>query len=97
MQADDALLGFAITGNEGRGKLFLYELHVASTHKQQGLGRALLDAIDPITPQGRRKHAQITLNVHAINSAARAFYTRVGFDVACDVDGATILEMVRRR
>ena len=35
--ADGTLMGFAISGAEGRGKLFLYELHVATTSPRRSV------------------------------------------------------------
>ena len=98
LQVDNTLAAFAISGNEGRGKLFIYEIHVASTHRKQGLGRTLINHMDPVTRHGKRKHSTISLNVHRANTSAQAFYARMGFGVTEDISGdAAILEMVRVR
>ena len=70
-----ALAGFAIRGGrEAGGKLFLYELHVAEERQGEGLGRALLTAVENSTVGVDH----VDLHVHKDNEN-RAFYEHMGY------------------
>ena len=64
--SDGALMGFAISGAEGRGVVFVYELHVAKPARKRGVARSLLDLVERSslsrgrsrpTPDGRAQRA----------------------------------------
>jgi GNAT superfamily N-acetyltransferase len=93
--ADGALLGFAISGTEGRGKLFLYELHVAPAHRKGGMATALLELVER-SARGRSAPT-VELNVHRANEGARGFYEHVGFAQTGELSGGSVLVMQRKR
>ena len=93
--ADGTLLGFAISGTEGRGKLFLYELHVAAAQRSRGIATALLDLVER-SSRGRSAPT-VELNVHHANESARSFYEHVGFAQTGKLSGGSVLVMRRKR
>ena len=93
----DEVLGFAICGSEGRGKVFLYELHVKSGHRHRGLATALLSLCERSSTARGRTSPLLELQVHAANKEALSFYTHAGFvqmGVAGDGD---VLVLQRKR
>jgi ribosomal protein S18 acetylase RimI-like enzyme len=90
------LAGFAISGAEGRGKVFLYELHIAAAHRKLGYASALLDLVERSSPSRSASAVKVELNVHEANADARAFYERVGFAESGKTSGG-VLVMRRRR
>jgi ribosomal protein S18 acetylase RimI-like enzyme len=93
--ADGTLLGFAISGAEGRGKLFLYELHVAEAQRKGGVATALLELVER-SARGRSAPT-VELNVHRANEAARSFYEHVGFAQVSELSDGSVLVMQRKR
>ena len=89
------LIGFAISGTEGRGgKVFLYELHVLSGKwRDNGVVLVLIDLVER-TVRGRS--STVELNVHKDNVEALRFYQGRGFGVCGDAS-ATSLIMRRKR
>ena len=82
------VVGFAVRGprergNHGRGKTFMYELHVREDWRGKGIARSLLHMVAHLeTPQGARgKRLQVELNVHVKNVNARHVYEHMGFTV----------------
>ena len=67
LSADGNLLGFAISGTEGRGKLFLYELHVAEAQRNHGIASSLLELV---TQTRSRSPADVTVMVRIHTSLA---------------------------
>ena len=95
--ADGTLLGFAISSTEGRGKLFLYELHTDVDCRKRGVATTLLDLVEQSSLSRGRTSPMIELNVHTENEAARAFYEHVGFVKTGSHTGDTVLIMSRKR
>ena len=93
--ADGTLLGFAISGAEGRGKLFLYELHVAEAQRKGGVATALLELVER-SARGRSAPT-VELNVHRENESARGFYEHVGFAQVRELSDGRVLVMQRKR
>ncbi len=72
----DAAVGIVGTFND-KGESVIVAMWVAPTHRGDGLGRALLDAVVGfIRAQGA---AEVVLGVTDGNDAARALYERYGF------------------
>ena len=93
----DEVMAFAICGNEGRGKVFVYELHVKGSHRHRGLATALLSLCERASTSRGRTSALLELQVHASNKEALSFYSHAGFvqmSVECDGD---VLVMQRKR
>lgn len=60
--------------------LYLHELDVADSHRNQGIGRALVEAF---LNEGRRLGAvKAFLTTGTTNAPARALYERLGFELA---------------
>ena len=93
--ADGALLGFAISGSEGRGKLFLYELHVDSKRRKQGVASSLLELVERSSTSRGRGAPTVELNVHSSNTRAVGFYEHVGFVETGKLRRGAVLEMRR--
>ena len=93
VDARGMLLGFAITGELGRTGVFLYELHVAKTHRNRGLGTALLALVQQ--QQHFAKMTQVELHVHRANSTARNFYRNQGFKERDVLGNESVLVMWR--
>ena len=95
------LVGFAISGAEGRGKVFLYELHVAAAHRRRGFATALIRALIELAERSSMSRSAsaktIELNVHSANASSIAFYERIGFAESSRTSGGTVLVMRRRR
>ena len=72
LSAGGNLQGFAVVGNDGRGKGFLYELHVHKDYRRRGIGRRLVELV-------AGSYRQLTLNVHQTNMDACLFYQEMGF------------------
>ena len=89
------LLGFSISGAEGRAKIFLYELHVAAAQRNGGVATALLELVER-SARGRSAPT-VELNVHHANEDARGFYEHVGFAQTGEVSGGSVLVMQRKR
>ena len=89
------LLGFAISGAEGRGKVFLYELHIHKDARGCGLGRKFIDLVESSgTPY--RGSTTMELNVHKDNPS-KGFYERLGFDITGEASSGLALVMRRKR
>jgi ribosomal protein S18 acetylase RimI-like enzyme len=95
--ASGELAGFAISGAEGRGKVFLYELHVAAAHRHRGYASALLELVERSSTSRSASAVTVELNVHRANASARGFYERVGFAESGTTSGGDVLVMRRRR
>ena len=93
--ADGTLLGFAISGTEGRGKLFLYELHVAAAQRKGGVATALLELVE--RSASGRSAPTVELHVHRSNENALGFYKHVGFAQTGELSGGSVLVMRRKR
>ena len=91
------LVGFAISGAEGRGKVFLYELHVAAAHRRRGFATALIELAERSSTSRSASAKTIELNVHSANASSIAFYERIGFAESSRTSGGTVLVMRRRR
>jgi ribosomal protein S18 acetylase RimI-like enzyme len=91
------LAAFAISGAEGRGKVFLYELHVAAAHRCHGYASALLELVERSSTSRSASAVTVELNVHRANASARGFYERVGFAESGTTSGGDVLVMRRRR
>jgi len=73
-----APVGYAVAVPEG-ADAYLAELVVASGHRREGHGTALLDALaDRLAAAG---HERLTLTVHEADRRARAFYDSNAFGV----------------
>jgi len=59
------LRGFASTGIEGRGKAFLYELHVDEGQRSRGIGSSLLELAERSSGCRGRVSPTVELNVHS--------------------------------
>lgn len=57
-------MAFAISGAEGRGKQFFYELHVKDDAGGVGLGRTLVDLAERSGTSRGRGSVMIELDVH---------------------------------
>ena len=97
MTGKDELLAFAISGNEGRGKVFVYELHVASAHRRRGFGRALLDLCEKASTTRGRTSPTLELQVHAANQGALSFYVSSGFVKMSELSNGSVYAMKRKR
>ena len=96
--ADGQLLGFAISGLEGRGKAFLYELHVAADARSRGFGRALIDLVERSATRARGGGGgTVELHVHKSNIAAQEFYEHLGFVLVGEASEGRVLVMQRKR
>ena len=95
--ASGELLGFAISGAEGRGKVFLYELHVDSSSRKRGVARALLDLVERSSTSRGRGSAMVELNAHTSNTDAQGFYKHVGFVQVGSTRDKLALVMQRKR
>lgn len=93
------LVGFAISGAEGRGKVFLYELHVAAAHRRRGFATALIELAErsSTSRSASAKTIELNDNVHSANASSIAFYERIGFAESSRTSGGTVLVMRRRR
>lgn len=94
--SDAMMLGFAISGAEGRGKLFLYELHVAKAARKRGVARALLELVERSSPSRGRTSPMVELNVHCDNDAL-GFYKHEGFAQTGELCGGDVIVMRRKR
>ena len=94
--SDGALMGFAISGAEGRGLVFLYELHVAKSARKRGVARSLLDLVERSSPSRGRSRPTVELNVHRGNDAL-GFYEREGFAPTGELSGGDVIVMRRKR
>ena len=94
--SDGALMGFAISGAEGRGLVFLYELHVAKSARKRGVARSLLDLVERSSPSRGRSSPTVELNVHRGNDAL-GFYEREGFAPTGELSGGDVIVMRRKR
>lgn len=99
MSSKDELLGFAISGNEGRGKakVYVYELHVATAQRRRGLARTLLDMCEKSSASRGRTSPMLELQVHATNVSALSFYNRVGFVKISETSNGGMFVMQRKR
>jgi ribosomal protein S18 acetylase RimI-like enzyme len=95
--ASGEVVGLAITGAEGRGKTFLYELHVAAAHRCRGYATALLELAERSSTSRSASATTIELNVHEANASARGFYERMGFVETGRASGGDVIVMRRRR
>ena len=57
------MLGFAISGVEGRGSVFPYEIHVAEQHRGHASDAALIDLVKRSIESQSRSKPMIELNV----------------------------------
>jgi ribosomal protein S18 acetylase RimI-like enzyme len=73
------LVGFAISGMDGRNKIFLYELHIDAKHRGNGYARVLLGYVQRSNTSRSASATTIDLNVHKLNANARDFYKYIGF------------------
>ena len=73
---DDTLLATAMVGDDGH-RAWVYYLAVTPTKQGQGLGRQLMQACEEWA--SGRGVAKLQLMVRADNSAAVAFYERLGY------------------
>ena len=89
-------MGFAISGAEGRGMVFLYELHVAKPARKRGVARSLLDLVERSSPSRGRSSPTVELNVHRGNDAL-GFYEREGFAPTGELSGGDVIVMRRKR
>lgn len=90
LRSSGELVGFAISGAEGKGRsrqVFLYELH--AKYRKQGLGRACLE--EACADHGTHP---IELNVH-VGNVALGFYQRLGFKEVIDLRTAVVINMRR--
>ncbi|HNJ96886.1 MAG TPA: GNAT family N-acetyltransferase [Ilumatobacteraceae bacterium] len=76
--AGDPLLGYAITGRDGR-QGFLQRLAVAPAAQRQGLGLALV--VDSLRWMARWRVERALVNTPVDNQGALALYERVGYHV----------------
>ena len=90
------LLGFAISGAEGRGKVFLYELHVSQAHRSRGVATALLELVEKSGGSRGRTSPTVELNVHAENTNAIGFYEHRCFVRSGEMSGGSVLVMRRK-
>lgn len=100
MTTKDVLLGFAISGNEGRcsnSKVFVYELHVAAAHRRCGLAKALLDLCEKSSMTRGRSSPTLELQVHKGNSNAISFYEHMGFACMSPDSNGNMFVMQRKR
>ena len=88
---------FAISGSEGRGKLFLYELHVDSERRKQGVASSLLELVERSSTSRGRGAPTVELNVHSSNTRAVGFYEHVGFVETGKLSRGAVLVMRRKR
>ena len=95
--ASGELLGFAIGEAYGRGKVFVYELHVAEASRKHGIGSALLDLVVRACRPRRASDVTVDLQVHRANEDAMAWYTHKGFVKTMEVSGGGVWEMRMRR
>lgn len=93
----DELLAFAICGNEGRGKVFLYELHVKNSHRHRGLATALLSLSERSSTTRGRTSPMLELQVHAANKDAQSFYSHAGFVKMSEECDGEMYVMQRKR
>ena len=71
---------FRFVTQETLSVAYLFELHLSSAHRRQGIGSALLEAVRAHGQHARRDGMLLT--VHLANATARAFYAARGFDVS---------------
>ena len=95
--ASGVLLGAAISGAEGRGKVFLYELHVAEEARGVGVGRALIDLAERSSTSRGRGGVMMELNVHTSNVKAQGFYEHLGFTRMGETRDKLAIIMRRKR
>ncbi|MDD6327547.1 MAG: GNAT family N-acetyltransferase [Lachnospiraceae bacterium] len=75
-EADGAVVGTVLAGNDGR-RGYVYHLCVSEACRKQGIGKRLMDAmIDGMREEGISK---VALVVFAYNDTANAFYEKIGF------------------
>ncbi len=72
---------------------FIMELFVRPSARQQGLGRALFEAIQ--TEADRRDCESISLNMNAANALGRAFYDRMGYRSESEIRTKMLKRIVR--
>ncbi len=76
------LIAAALCGHDGR-RGYLHHVAIASTHRKMGIGSALVTrCLDELRGQGIRK---CHLFVHRNNTAAIAFWSRVGWKERTDL------------
>jgi streptothricin acetyltransferase len=77
---DGRLVGVAIAERQDWNRtLWVWEFHIAETHKMMGLGRRLMDALaDRATEAGLRV---MVCETQSTNVPAIEFYRKVGFEV----------------
>ena len=95
--ASGELAGFAVSGAEGRGKVFLYELQIAAAHRRRGYASALLDLVERSSMTRSAAATTVELNVHTANVSACGFYKATGFVQSGTTSGGDVLIMRRRR
>ncbi len=80
--ADGRLVAAALCGHDGR-RGYLHHVAVAGTHRKIGIGSALVKrCVDELRKRGIRK---CHLFVHHDNSAAIAFWGRIGWQERTDL------------
>ncbi|KAL1507180.1 hypothetical protein AB1Y20_008031 [Prymnesium parvum] len=97
MTSEGELVGFAISCNEGRGKVYVYELHVTAAHRRRGIARALLELCEQSSTSRGRNSPLLELQVHTANSAAQGFYTHMGFVHMRQICNGSVCVMQRKR
>lgn len=90
----DTLVGFALCeARQWNRTLWIWEFHVAPTHRRRGIGRCLMEAV--VRRARQAGFRIIGLETQSANVPAIAFYRAVGFELdAIDLSFYTNTDMV---
>jgi ribosomal protein S18 acetylase RimI-like enzyme len=76
----DQLVGFALTEPRRWNRtLWVWEFHVAETHRRKGIGRQLMEAVVEVARLGGFR--VVGLETQSTNLPAISFYRAVGFEI----------------